>query len=302
MKSVFVTGPTGFIGSRLVRKLLYDGIPVIALIREQSVLPPMLLPIPVGLELVQDDGSVDRIANAMIRHRTSVVVHCAAHYATTHTTADVVPMVQSNVLLGTRLAEATVKAGAGPLIVLGTMWENAGDLATAYHPANLYAATKRALQDILLFYAASTGLTVVVLQLGDTYGPGDTRNKLIPAMIRSMKEGTPLELSPGEQHLNLLHVDDVVAGIIHAALCAQSWPSGTFKQFALSAVTTISVRELVSAFERSMNQPLKVRWGARPYRLKEVMRPCSPHPVLPGWEQKVGLDEGLACIKEGIKQ
>jgi nucleoside-diphosphate-sugar epimerase len=301
MISVLVTGATGFIGSRLVRKLLDGGVPVLAMVREHSTIPPLLQKHGAELQVLQDDGTVEGLANAMTIHRTSLVVHCAAHYVSTHAAKDVVPLIEANVLLGARLAEAMVLAHTTSLIVLSTMWQHAGEHPASYHPANLYAATKRSLEDILLFYSIAAGLRVRVLEICDTYGPEDNRPKVIPAMLKALRDNTALELSPGEQHLDLLHVDDVVAGIMRAADSAASWPPGTFSAFSLCAIQTVSLRELVALLETAARRRIEVRWGAKPYRPREVMRPHSPHPPLPGWSPQIELFDGLASLVKGLQ-
>lgn len=296
-KSVLVTGATGFVGSRLLSRLLSEGFEVVALVRSGRALSPLFESAPRGLLVVYDDGGVNRIADAMCQRAVAAVLHCAAHYVSRHQPDDVVPLVESNVLLGSRLAEAMSLAGTKTLVFLSTMWEHSGECVSDYVPANLYAATKRALQDILVYYADAVGISVAVLQMGDCYGPGDNRNKLLPALENALRSGQPIDLSPGEQNLDLLHVDDVVAGIIHAARLAASWPGGTFSRFRLTAGHTITVRGLVDALGQAMGQPVPVRWGARPYRPREVMHPGSPYPPLPGWAPQIDLNAGLLTLR-----
>ena len=87
----------------------------------------------------------------------------------------------------------------------------------AYSPVSLYAATKQAFQDILQFYCEVRGLRAVTLELPDTYGPDDKRPKLFSLLDRVARSGETLQMSPGEQLLDLLHVDDVVHGYEVAA-------------------------------------------------------------------------------------
>ena len=76
---------------------------------------------------------------------------------------------------------------------------------------SLYAATKQAFTDLLVFYAEVEGLAVHTLELMDTYGPGDPRAKLIPFLLRAGAEGTTVEMTDGTQLIDLVHVDDAVA-------------------------------------------------------------------------------------------
>lgn len=299
LKSVFVTGASGFVGTHLVRRLLNDKFSVVALVRKRPDTSSLTTRMPAGVHAVPDDGSVHQLADVMRQYEVSTVLHCAAYYVAAHTADDVIPLVQSNVLMGARVAEAMRQSGVRSIITLGTMWEYSGDDPTIYRPANLYAATKKAMDDLLVYYADAAQLKVGILQFADTYGPQDKRKKLIPALLRALRDRKALDLSPGGQQLDLLHVEDVVAGIVHAAALAQTWPAGTVSRFCLSAGQMITVRQLVAELERVFEQPLPVNWGARPYRDREVMHPRSAYPVLPGWGPKVELRDGLRSLSLG---
>ena len=56
----------------------------------------------------------------------------------------------------------------------------------------------------------------------------------------------------------------------------------------------VTLRELVAIFERVTQAPLRIEWGGRPYRQREVMEPWGEGRPLPGWTPRVGLEEGLA--------
>ena len=94
-------------------------------------------------------------------------------------------------------------------------WQHFG--TPDYRPVNLYAATKQAFEDVLAYYADAQGIAAVTLELYDTYGPGDPRRKLIRILFEAARSGEPIQLSPGEQVIELLHVDDAVPRIVKEA-------------------------------------------------------------------------------------
>ena len=66
-----------------------------------------------------------------------------------------------------------------------------------------------AFETLLEYYIKAEGFTGITLKLFDTYGETDTRPKLINFLNKFADEETELNMSPGEQMLNLVHIDDV---------------------------------------------------------------------------------------------
>jgi nucleoside-diphosphate-sugar epimerase len=223
--------------------------------------------------------------------RPTVVFHLASLFLSAHKTAEVEPLVRSNVLFGTQLLEAMSIAGVDKLINTGTAWQHFEN--KSYNPVNLYAATKQAFEAIVDYYVEAGFITATTLELFDTYGPHDERGKLLEILRRGSKVDSLIQMSPGEQLIDLVHVDDVVAAFLTAADKMIHETRHIHARYAVSSGHPISVRELVSLIERVQGHPLPVAWGARPYRLREVMVPASLVPVVPGWSPGILLIDGL---------
>src|SRR5439155_8470421 len=141
-------------------------------------------------------------------------VHLASYFVAEHRLQDVAPLIASNLLFATQLADAVTAAGIGRFVNTGTAWQHYQD--AEYDPVCLYAATKQAFDDILRFYRERCGLRVVTLELCDTYGLGDRRKKLMSLLIERIKDRQPLAMSAGEQRISLVYISDVVEAFIRA--------------------------------------------------------------------------------------
>jgi len=62
----------------------------------------------------------------------------------------------------------------------------------------------------------ATPLRAVTLKLFDTYGPNDPRNNLSSLLRSAADARVPLAISPGEQLMDLVFVDDVVDAYLAA--------------------------------------------------------------------------------------
>lgn len=283
---------TGFVGSHVARHLLDAGAEVHALVRPQARLEqiPDLVD---RLVLHEDDGGPldERVREAA----PEAVLHLATRFLAAHGPADVAPLVLDNVAFGARLADAAA-ARRVPFVNVGTAWQHVD--GARYRPKNLYAATKQAFEDILAHYDRNAGLPVVTVNLFDTYGPHDHRGKLLAGLLGALRTGTPLDLSSGEQLIDLVHVDDVARALLRSAAllrAAEDLPT----RCAASSGRPRSIREVVDVLGAVAGRPVPVRWGARPDRRGEMLHPWDAGPPVPGWVPRVDLEEGLRQLVAG---
>jgi len=182
------------------------------------------------------------------------------------------------------------RQGARDLVNTDTSWQHYEN--QQYSPVNLYAATKQAFEDLLQYYLEACGLRVVTLNLFDTYGPDDPRPKLMNLLKRVAREQQPLAMSPGEQWIDLVHVDDGVRAYEVAAGRLLKGGVMGHERYAVSSGNPVQLRELVRQVERILGRNLPITWGGRPYRSREVMQPYAGR-SLPGWMPQTKLGSGL---------
>lgn len=294
MKRAFVTGATGFIGGRLVHALVRDGWTVHCLCRPESdtrALDPQAI-------VLRSQVQPDAITEAMREAKPDVVFHLASLYLSDHEAADVDRLISSNVLFTALLAEAMTAVGVARLVNTGTAWQRFGVKdASGYNPVNLYAATKQAASDVLRYYHDARKLSLVTLELFDTYGRGDPRRKIVQLLVDAAMSGDPLGLSPGEQVIDLTHVDDIIDAFLLAGrrlLGAQEYPRN--ERFLLSGERA-TLRDLAILVGDTLGRPMNVEFGARAYRSREVMEPVLPGPEerLPNWHPQRSL---VNCLPE----
>ena len=69
--------------------------------------------------------------------------------------------------------------------------------------------------------------------------------------------------------------------------------------FAVKSEKRISLRELVSVFEKVAKKKLNIKFGGKPYREREVMNPWQNGELIPRWYQKISIEEGIQiCYKK----
>lgn len=296
-KIALVTGATGFIGSHLARRLIDDGWEVHLIVRPESNLS-LLQNVLDKATLHQHDGSTGDMIAIVKTVMPTVVFHLASLFLSQHVIKDVEPLIRSNVLFATQLVEAMVASGVYQIINTSTSWQHFEN--KDYSPVCLYAATKQAFESILMFYVEATPLKAINLKLFDTYGPGDPRPKLFTLLRKVTEVQKPLLMSPGEQLIDLVYVDDVVNAFILATDCLLVGKAAKWQEYAVTSGGSIKLKELVEIYGHVTGKAPSVEWGGRPYRPREVMVPWTTRRCLPGWKPKISLREGIKKI-EGIK-
>lgn len=262
-----VTGASGFVGRALVPRLRGDGHEVLA---------------PTRVDL---DGPVTQVVAELAASAPDVVIHLATHFVAEHTLADIPALIRANIELGVVAAETCVASGAR-LVTVGTAWQHVG--GRDYDPVSLYAATKQAFDDIAVYYARVKGLDIREATLFDTYGPHDTRRKLVPALLDAARSGAPLDMSDGTQLIDLTYVDDVAAALADLAIRPEAPPSVVVRSW-----QPVRIRDLVGVVESVAGRPLDTRWGARLSRPREMTSDWVFGAPLPEWSPRVDLTEGL---------
>ena len=293
-RRALVTGASGFVGAALTRRLLAEGWDVHLVLRASSSTDG-LPPTGPGLHLHRHDGSTAQLIDIMRAAAPDTVFHLASLFLATHQPQDVERLIQANLLFSTQLAEAMAACGVRRLVNTGTSWEHYQD--QAYNPVCLYAATKQAFSAILRFYVEVRGLRVVTLTLFDTYGAGDTRPKVLNLLKRIANEGSSLAMSPGEQLVDLVYIDDVLDAFLLAAAQLDT-QAGAMEEYGVSSGQPLPLREIAALYAQVSGKPLDISWGGRPYREREVMVPWHSYRSVPGWQPKVSLAQGLALFHQ----
>ncbi|MDQ5984339.1 MAG: CDP-abequose synthase [Syntrophus sp. SKADARSKE-3] len=290
-RCAFVTGAAGFIGSRLTRRLVSEGWTVHCMIKEAPD-SAILADLAGRIHIHVRDGSTGQLCRIFENAKPDCVFHLASLFLADHGPEDVPELIESNLSFPASLLDAMARCGINRLVNTGTSWQY--DERGAVQPVNLYAATKEAFEDIIRYYVDAHGLKVVTLVLYDTYGPGDPRRKLVNLLLGLLQSEEPLFMSPGEQRIDLVHVNDVIEAFRTASELLLTGREGDHGHYAVTSGDFLSLKEIVALFEAAAGRKLNVQFGKRPYRTREVMNPWHGLEVLPGWRPTFTLATGFA--------
>jgi nucleoside-diphosphate-sugar epimerase len=291
---ILLTGGSGFLGSRLAAHFLRRGHRVKTLLRQSSHLAELdKLGIAQRVEILRLAPDCANIPDLIGEASIDVAVHLAAVGGSGKGQAEVERMVSANILFPSLLLAAMQAKGIRSFVNTGSSWQNTQ--SGAFRPVNFYAASKQAFEQILSHYV-ELGVSAVTLRLFDVYGPADPRGKLISLLAGIAASGKTLDMTPGEQKIDLIHVDDVCRAYDCAIAMVVEKPPA-HRVFGVSGGNPIGLRDLVELFERVRGAKCNINWGKRPYRDYEIMEPYRGYESPPGWTPQVKLEDGLRNLE-----
>jgi len=287
-----MTGAAGFVGRPLLRALAEDGHEVSCVVRpstEISAIAPYAA-------VIFPYGGYQQLYQIARETRPELVLHLAGLFLAEHSPDTIVDLLESSVLFPCVLLDAADRAGCGRLVNTGSYWQryNGAD----YDPVNLYAAAKQALEDCAAYYVRAKNWKMLTLQMFDTYGPGDTRRKVLN-LLHGLKDGESLAMSSGEQKMYFCYIDDVVDAYRQALRLLDAQPPGTARTYAVRGELPCSLREAAGVYLEVSGRRPALQWGVRPSRPREFLDPEGLGEVLPGWKPRYSLREGLRRYENG---
>lgn len=244
-KKVLVTGATGFIGGRLVERLIHEcHVQVRVLVRNFSHVARIAR---FPLEMVQGNLT-DTEAVSRAAHGCDAVFHCA--YGSTGTEKE----RRVATVGGTEaVAKATLAAGVSRMVHISTISVYGrtpngilGENSPRQDSRDIYACTKLEAEQLVLNYHRKHGLPVVVIQPTIVYGPfgGGWTSKI----LEQLKTKRIVLINGGIGLCNAVYVDDVVEAMILAA----SKKDVVGETFLISGEAPVTWKDFYGAYEKML--------------------------------------------------
>ncbi len=249
-----VTGASGFIGGRLVRRLAGEGRAVRCLVRESSdtaALEQLDVQIAVG-----DLNSGRSLARAV--DGCSHVLHCGALVSDWATRQEI---AQTNVAGTRRLLEACTGASVERFVHFSTTdvygHPDGADIDESHAPArfsNWYAQTKLQAEAEVRRAAREHGLPVVILRPATVYGPGST--DVVGEIARAIRARNMLLVDRGRAVAGLCYVDNLV----DAAVLALGHDDAPGQAFNVTDGLAVTWRQFTDGLAEGLDCE-RVRWS-----------------------------------------
>lgn len=297
-ESVLVVGATGFIGSHLAGSLAGDFERVLCLAlrdRGQHHRTP-----PDADLVIAESATADDLRRALKPVRPDVVINLAAAGVSVKV-EDPDELVAGNVNMVTALLTALESSPPRLFLQAGSWSEYApappGVAVTESHPlapTSLYGAAKAAASLVGNALARRMGIPFVTMRIFHGYGPGEAPSRLVPDLITRLQNHQPVDLTPGNQVRDFVHVDDVAGAFAVATRPGVLEPLSTYN---ICSGIAVSVRQVAESVADIMRKPHDLLlFGSRPHRSDEPLWMVGDgrrFENASGWHPSLSLEEGI---------
>lgn len=244
MRSAFVTGAYGLLGTAVVRALLHAGVDVTVLRRDVRPRSPLVLE---GLEARVDVVSGDitdlpLVDRTLGEYEVDTVFHLAAQTIVGTAQRSPLGTWEANVR-GTYMVLEACRQHEVPRVVVaasdkayGAHQELPYREEMALQPKYPYDVSKAATDLIARSYWHTYGLAVATTRFANLYGGGDTnRSRLVPeAVVAALRGRAPVIRSDGTPERDFLYVDDAADAYLALARALDA-PDGGVRGEAFNA-------------------------------------------------------------------
>ena len=241
-RRVLVTGGTGFIGGRVVEKLVLEhGAKVRVLTSAYAGASRVAR---FDLELIRGDVS-DRAMVHRAAEDCDVIVHCAYGSRGSERERRAVTIEGTRAVLDAALASRAQRVvHVSTMVVYGIGVEGRLDETAPRRPTGVtYADTKREAEELALRYASEHGAPVTVIQPTAVYGP--YAPSWTERVVESLKTGRVILVDGGTGLANPVYVDDVADAMLLAAVRDEA-PG---ESFLIASGERVTWREFYGRFE-----------------------------------------------------
>lgn len=254
---IIVLGATGYLGSRVVRKLLEQNHQILCLKRVESSMHN-LEDILNGLQFCDIDDLEGFLGQCAQPY--DCLINLACKYSSN--AKDDMDIYMANLIVPLRVFLNCISNGVRKIITIGT------GLPDEF---NTYCISKSKFAELCKWYgdryrADGNELQICNVELENYYGEGEPINRFIPATIDKLKRNEKILLTAGDQKRDFIYVGDAVRNIVKL-VNMNSLPD--YCDFPLGTGEGIPMREIIEYLKEITGSNSELCFGAIEKRMNE---------------------------------
>ena len=321
---VMVTGSAGFIGSATTLRLLDRGDTVIGVDCLNDYYDPALkrarlarhIDHPNYVQLTIDLSDRAAMEAAFAEHRPNRVINLAAQAGVRYAAENPHIYVQSNVTGFLHVLEGCRHNAVEHLVFASTSSVYGANTAMPFsehqsteHPLTLYAATKKANEQMAHAYANLFDLPCTGLRFFTVYGPWGRPDMALFLFTKAILAGEPIKVfNHGKHSRSFTYVDDIVEGVIRALDNPPGpnpdWDgmnpdpatsgSGPYRIFNIGAEEQVELLRYIEVLEECLGKKAIMEMlPLQPGDVPDTVADVSELQKIVGYKPRVTVEEGV---------
>lgn len=303
-RKVFITGPTGLLGSWLVRHLINKQAMIIGLVRDE--VPDSNL-VRQGLinKIVVVKGDLENyllIKRVINEYEIETVFHLAAQTIVTVANNDPISTFEANIRGTWNVLEACRYGKHIKQVIISSSDKAYGEKevlpyieSDPLHGNHPYDVSKSCADLISQAYYKTYNLPVCITRCANLYGGGDLNfSRIVPGTIRSaFYNEPPIIRSDGKYLRDYFYVEDAVSALLTLAEKMQK-QNILGQAFNFSSGIRATVLEIVNTILKLLEKKIKPTiLNETKNEIKDQFLSIKKAKKLLGWSPKYNLDSGL---------
>lgn len=301
-RRILVTGGAGFIGSQLAKDLLKEGA-VVHVVDDLNAGMKTLVPDEATFDEV--DIKSDALRDTVREFDPNAIVHLAAIHYIPYCNEHPEETFNVNVMGTRKVLNAAQSVDVDRFVFASSAAvypprKGPNHETDATGPTDIYGRTKLVGEDLTSLFNQETGTPAAAARIFNTYGPNETNEHLVPAILKQVADGArEIELGNLSPARDFIHVTDVS----RALMTLLRGHDDGFTPYNLGTGVEHSVREVVKCTSEALGEDIRivqddnrVRESDRPHLQADPSRMRETF----GWEAETDLVEGLrSLLKHG---
>ena len=326
---VMVTGSAGFIGSATSLRLLERGDTVIGVDCMNDYYDPELkrarlartIDHPNYTHLAVDLSDRAAIEAAFATHKPQRVINLAAQAGVRYAATNPHIYVQSNVTGFLHILEGCRHNGVEHLVFASTSSVYGANTKMPFsehdsteHPLTLYAATKKANEQMAHSYANLFDLPCTGLRFFTVYGPWGRPDMALFMFAKAILAGEPIQVfNHGKHSRSFTYIDDIVEGVIRAMDNVPGvnpdWDgqnpdpatsgSGPYRIFNIGAEEQVELLRYIEVLEQCLGRKAIMQMlPLQPGDVPDTVADVTELQRIVGYKPRVTVEEGVKNFVE----
>ncbi len=281
-KRILVTGSSGFIGQKLVSALQKNGYEIAVLLHSTTT--------SISKNVQEITTQNQTWEKEVIDFSPEFIFHLAGRSTFPNSFAEKEELWEANVRFGNKLVDVILKI---PNVTFVNFNTSLAYKKSELFPYTYYALTKSCFYQTLAFFASQSKIAVFNLILFNVYGKGDTTKRALHYIVDSLGQTKVEAMSPGEQLMDFVHVDDVVS------LCLDllnEKPTNAIENIYVGTGKGTTLKLAAQLIEILSNKKTAVDFGGIPYRMEEKMENIAPIQRNRFWKASIAIEDGFLTL------